>query len=95
MPYKNVERRRTAEFSHYADCRRRDPDNCSGCALTTGGDEGPNYSGWPLVYIENHRPIPAKWKRALELQTRSDNQAYADHLVATILHHGVAFDDEN
>ena len=94
MTYKNVPRRSTSEFDHYPGCKYRDPDNCSGCALTKGGYRGPNYSAWPLAYIESHRPIPAKWKRALEMETRSENKAYADNLVATILHHGVSFDDE-
>ena len=95
MAYKtNVPRRRTIEFQHYEGCGRRDPANCSACALTIGGRHGPNYAGWPLVYIEQHRRIPAKWKKALERQTRSENRAYADRLKAVIALHGCEFDDE-
>ena len=93
MPYKNVPARRTSEFHHYEGCRMRDPDNCSGCALTSGGFEGPNYSGWPLVYIENHRVIPAKWREALARELKSKNLAYSNNIIAQIEKHGLAFSD--
>lgn len=35
----------TSEFSHYAGCNGRDPDNCSACALTDTRQDAPNYSG--------------------------------------------------
>ena len=68
------------EFSHYSGCRLRDPDNCSGCALTMGGKEGPNYAGWPISYLKNGRSIPAKWQDALKKELASDNRAYSENL---------------
>ena len=94
MTYKDVLPRRTTEFLHYDGCRHNDPDNCSGCALTTGGKDGPNYSGWSLVYIENHRIIPAKWRKAFEYQLKSDNKAYANNLAAKVEEHGIQFSDD-
>jgi hypothetical protein len=94
MAYKNVPARRTSEFQHYDGCHYRDPDNCQGCALTTGGKEGPNYSAWPLVYIENHRVIPAKWHEAFERELKSSNRAYADNIKAKMELHGIAFSDD-
>ena len=94
MAYKAVLTRFTSEFQHYAGCGRHDPDNCSGCALTIGGKEGPNYSAWPLVYIENHRVIPAKWRKAFEQEPKSSNKAYADNLKAKVEEHGIAFSDD-
>lgn len=92
--YKNVPARRTSEFEHYTGCRFRDPDNCSGCALSSTQTEAPNYAAWPLVYIENHRTIPARWKPALrEELARTDNPAYVENLKQTMEHHGIAFDD--
>lgn len=85
--------RRTSEFQHYDGCRHRDPDNCSGCALTTGGNEGPNYAGWPLVYIENHRAIPAKWRAAFQRELDSDNRPYANNIRAQWAKHGLRFTD--
>ena len=93
MTYKNVPRRLTSEFQHYGGCRHRDPDNCSGCALVIGGKDGPNYSAWPLVYIENHRAIPAKWREAFARELKSTNLAYSNNIIATIEKHGLAFDD--
>lgn len=82
----------TNEFLHYPGCKGKDPDNCSGCALTTGGPEGPNYSAWPLVYMENNRAIPAKWRAAFEREmTREDNPAYAQNVRATMERLGVRF----
>lgn len=70
-----------SEFSHYKGCRFKDPDNCSGCALTTGGDEGPNYAGWPIAYLQNGRLIPKKWMGALKNElNRTDNLAYTENL---------------
>lgn len=94
MPYKNVPARYTSEFQHYTGCGFKDPDNCSGCALTSGGISGPNYAAWPLVYVEHHRIIPAKWRAAFNAQLHSPNQAYADYLARTIERHGIAFSDE-
>ena len=70
----------TREFEHYHGCRLRDPDNCGGCALTTGGEDGPNYSAWPIAYMENHRLIPAKWRKAFNRELASDNKLYADNV---------------
>lgn len=83
----------TTEFQHYSGCRG-DPDNCSGCALTTGGPEGPNYSSWPLTYMESRRTIPAKWKLAFiaELE-RKDNLAYAENVRRTLEKLGARFSD--
>jgi hypothetical protein len=84
---------RTTEFMHYHGCRGRDPDNCSGCALTHGGNEGPNYSAWPLAYIENRRSIPIKWRNALVAELRSDNRLYADNIRAKIAQYDPHFSD--
>ncbi len=83
----------TTEFNHYPGCGLRDPDNCSGCALTMGGPEGPNYAAWPLVYMENGRTIPAKWRDAFRLEMESDNRPYADNVKATMEKLGVRFSD--
>lgn len=70
-----------SEFTHYTGCRFKDPENCSGCALTTGGEEGPNYAGWPLSYLQNNRVIPKKWYGALKRELeRTDNPAYVRNL---------------
>jgi len=84
----------TREFEHYLGCKYRDPDNCSGCALTDTRQTEPNYSGWPLVYMENHRAIPAKWRQAFyrELE-RGDNPAYTANLWRHIAEYGVRFTD--
>ena len=82
------------EFEHYHGCRFKDPDNCSGCALTTGGEDGPNYAAWPLAYIENHRAIPAKWRNALQRELeRTDNTAYVANINEQIRVHGLRFTD--
>ena len=82
----------TSEFIHYHDCNRNDPDHCGACALTIGGPEGPNYSGWPLAYMENRRPVPAKWRAAFEAEfLRTDNDAYVANLKATREKYGVRF----
>lgn len=83
-----------SEFQHYPGCHHDDPNNCSGCALTTGGSLGPNYSAWPLVYMENGHTIPAKWKLAFiaELE-RKDNLAYAENVWRTLERLGARFSD--
>ena len=85
-------RRRTSEFDHYEGCRGRDPDNCSGCALTTGR-RAPNYSAWPLAYMENDRVVPARWRAAFKCELASENEAYAANLRSVLAAHGVRFTD--
>ena len=85
----------TREFDHYLGCRHRDPDNCSGCALTDERQEAPNYAAWPLVYMENNRIIPAKWREAFRQELQSDNIAYAANVRRTMEKHGVRFSDGN
>lgn len=69
-----------SEFSHYQGCRG-DMDNCSACALLNADHNGPNYAGWPLAFIQNHRRIPQIYFDALikELD-RTDNDAYIENL---------------
>jgi hypothetical protein len=82
----------TTEFTHYAGCKHRDPDNCSACALTDERQDAPNYSGWPLAYMENGRAIPAKWRAAFFAEMdRTDNPAYAANVKATMGRLGVRF----
>jgi hypothetical protein len=81
----------TSEFNHYDGCGLRDPDNCSACALTTGGPEGPNYSAWPLAYMQNRRTIPAKWLDAFVAELASDNKIYAANVRRHIEIYGVSF----
>ena len=69
-----------SEFNHYDGCKFKDPDNCSGCALTTGGKDGPNYAAWPISYLRNNRPIPRKWIGALLKELNSDNKAYVENI---------------
>jgi hypothetical protein len=84
----------TREFEHYPGCRCRDPDNCSGCALTDTRQSEPNYAAWPLVYMENDRTIPAKWREAFKREmARTDNGYYARNLRATMVRCGVRFSD--
>ena len=83
----------TREFEHYQGCKHRDPDNCGGCALTTGGADGPNYAAWPLAYMENGRAIPAKWREAFKAEMASDNLPYAENVKATMERLGVRFTD--
>lgn len=84
----------TREFDHYPGCQHRDPDNCSGCALTDERQDAPNYSAWPLVYMENRRAIPAKWRNAFKAElARTDNDLYVDNLHSTMDHYGVRFTD--
>jgi hypothetical protein len=69
------------EFTHYTGCRNKDPDNCSACALLNSGEEGPNYAGWPLAFIQAGLSIPYKYRKALAKElSREDNQAYVDNL---------------
>jgi hypothetical protein len=83
----------TREFEHYPGCRLRDPDNCSGCALTDTRQESPNYAAWPLAYMENRRTIPAKWRDAFKRELRSSNKPYADNVRQTMERLGVRFSD--
>ncbi len=84
----------TREFEHYPGCKHRDPDNCSGCALTQGGEDGPNYAAWPLVYMENGRAIPAKWREAFKREmAQTENVPYADNVRGTMQRLGVRFSD--
>lgn len=84
----------TREFEHYPGCKHNDPDNCSGCALTDLRQAAPNYAAWPLVYMENHKPVPAKWRHAFngELK-RTDNPAYVANIRKHIAEYGVRFTD--
>lgn len=84
----------TREFEHYPGCKHNDPDNCSGCALTDTRQEYPNYSAWPLAYMENRRVVPAKWRRAFNNELgRKDNPAYAENLRRKLEKYGVIFSD--
>lgn len=79
------------QFIHYDGCSRRDPSNCCACALTIGR-EGPNYAGWPLVYMQARRNIPSHWFDAFirEFQNES-NPSYQQNLRRTLFHFGVTF----
>ena len=83
----------TYEFKHYAGCNHNDRDNCSACALTDLRQERPNYTGWPLAYMENRRTVPAKWKAAFFDELKSDNQLYAANIEKHIHQYGVRFSD--
>ncbi len=76
--------RRMFSEGHSYPHRGVDADNCGYCALTHGGAEGPNYSGWARLYIEAQRPMPKKWHGAFERELASDNTAYADALRRSI-----------
>ncbi len=70
-----------SEFTHYQGCRGKDPDNCSACALLNAGEEGPNYAGWPISFIQSGRSIPTRYKEALKRELeRTDNPAYVENL---------------
>jgi hypothetical protein len=84
----------TNEFQHYPGCKHRDPDNCSGCALTDERQESPNYAAWPLAYMENRRTIPAKWREAFKREmNQTDNVPYAENVKRTLAKYGVHFSD--
>jgi hypothetical protein len=83
----------THEFDHYPGCGGRDPDNCSGCALTDLRQDSPNYAAWPLVYMENDRIVPAQWRDAFIKEFSSDNDLYAAKLYLTLKRKGVRFSD--
>lgn len=84
------------EFSHYPGCNGRDLDNCSACALTDTRQPAPNYSAWPLAYMEAGRAIPAKWRDAFKAElARTDNLPYVANLKATMERLGVSFSDRN
>lgn len=78
-----------SEFSHYKGCKYKDPDNCGGCALTVGGEEGPNYAAWPLSYMLAGRAIPKKWTKAFVLEFQSDNKPYVANLMKHLDSHGI------
>ena len=83
-----------AEFKHYDGCNYNDPDNCSACALTDTRQERPNYSAWPLAYMENHRTIPAKWREAFKAEiNQTRNIPYAENIKRTMAKYGVRFSD--
>lgn len=89
-----MKRRHTREFDHYQGCKHRDPDNCSGCALTDERQESPNYAAWPIAYMENGRAIPAKWRTAFHAEmNRTDNPAYTNNIRQHIAEYGVSFTD--
>lgn len=70
-----------SEFTHYPGCRGKDPQNCSACALLHAGEEGPNYAGWPLAFMQNRIRIPKRYMKALKAETeRTDNMAYVENL---------------
>lgn len=84
----------TREFEHYDGCGHRDVNNCGACALTDTRQERPNYAGWPLVYMENRRAIPAKWRKAFQAEvTDCDNSAYVANIIRHIRECGVVFTD--
>jgi hypothetical protein len=71
-----------------------DPDNCSGCALTDARQGAPNYSAWPLAYMENRRSVPAKWRTAFRAElNRTDNPTYTANLRLKLVEYGVTFTD--
>lgn len=83
----------TNEFTHYQGCKG-DVDNCGACALTDTRQDVPNYAAWPLVYMENRRTIPAKWREAFRCELiRDDNPAYANNVRRTMERLGVRFND--
>lgn len=69
------------EFTHYGHHpSRKDLDNCSACALLYAECE-PNYSAWPLSFIQNGRQIPTKYYAALKKElNRTDNDLYVENL---------------
>ncbi len=84
----------TNEFQHYDGCKHNDPENCGACALTDKRQAAPNYAGWPLAYIENHRSIPAKWRAAFKAElARTDNPPYVANIRAKMAEHGFHFTD--
>lgn len=85
--------KRTSEFEHYNGCGHKDPDNCSGCALTFLRQDEPNYSAWPLAYMENDRAIPTKWKQAFLANFLSKNLPYVANLKKHVRENGARFTD--
>ena len=86
--------KRTGEFNHYPGCLYRDPANCSGCALTNTNQDKPNYSAWPIAYMENGRAIPSKWRDAFKAEmVRDDNPLYTKNIELTMKKYGVLFTD--
>lgn len=68
-----------SEFTHYGHRTVKDMENCSACVLLYSKNK-PDYAAWPLSFIRNGRPIPAKYLKALKEELLSDNKAYVDHL---------------
>jgi hypothetical protein len=82
-----------SEFNHYQGCPGMDPDNCSACALLHADHRGPNYSGWPLAFIQCGRRIPARYHDALLAELgRTDNPAYVENLKSKLA--GAGYDIE-
>ncbi len=71
-------------FAHSYDHVEPDPNNCGGCALISGDEDGPNYAGWARVYVEAGRTIPREWTRAFQSERNSSNAAYAAALRKSI-----------
>lgn len=85
----------TNEFQHYPGCKHNDVDNCQACALTDQRQSVPNYTAWPLAYMENNRAIPSKWRDAFKREMDSGNLAYAENVKKTMQRLGVRFTDGN
>lgn len=69
------------EFSHYSHYpQEKDLVYCVACRLLYSGEEGPNISNWPLVFIANNRSIPTKYYKALRKELNSDNKEYVTNL---------------
>lgn len=78
-----------SEFTHYQGCRGKDLENCSACALLNAGEEGPNYAGWPIAFLQNGRSLPFKYRNALKRElSRTDNDAYVSNLKAKLDENG-------
>ena len=87
----------TGEFSHYDHGAKRDPDNCSACALENPqlidygnglSKMGINYAAWPLSYMQNGRRIPQRFMKYLVEELESDNLAYVANLKTHLKKHG-------
>lgn len=85
----------TNEFKHYDGCNRDDLDNCDACRLTDTRQVRPNYSAWPLAYIDNARMVPAKWRAEFRREMRQvRNIAYGDNIKRHVADKGVLFEGE-
>lgn len=80
-----------SEFKHYSNGhneKNKDMENCGACVLLYSGEEGPNYSGWPLSFLRSGREIPAKYYKALIKETeRTDNFPYVNNLKRKLEEH--------